>query len=338
MVVLALFTPEKRTIKKYDREYVKVNDEHIEKIMRHITERDIEILQLLLNRPYLTTTQIEMMVFSNLKPSSWRNKANERLRKLYHAHCIDRWYPPTEKDAGSSESHYVLDRAGALFLAKRLGYSKGEYKWRKRNYIAQNYKHTLKIFDFEALLKLLNRQIGVAQDGGTLGEMLQWRTEYNARIKYTYREDGKKPMKGELIPDAFCIYNAHSRVKLFFLEIDNATMDLEQLKMKIRRYVECYKSRAWKETEWGRRIPDNVFPAVCVVMHDDKSITELRKYIVSLRSNIRFLFSTYDKLVTCEYKDYMNNGGKTRRVLQEIKVNLLEDIWRTNKEEGLVAL
>jgi hypothetical protein len=215
-------------------------------------------------------------------------------------------------------------------------------KWRKRTYIPQTYQHTLKIYDFKAMLNVLNRQLGVVKDKGgneegTIGEIIRWWTEHEGMIEFR-TSNGKR---GEIIPDAFCIYKytANNRLKLFFLEIDNATMDLEeQLKPKIRRYLECYRSGAWKEKKWARFLPENVFPAVLIVMHSEDDVTALRRYIRSLDTPIRFLLTTYDKLTTSVYKDYVNNSGKTRKVMQDIKINLLEPIWRTNLEEGLVPL
>lgn len=317
-----IFTPERRVINKHTRETIRVTEEHIDGIMKWITDRDVAILRLLIDHPFLTIEQIEMMVFTNLKPSSWRNKATERLRRLYHAHCIDRWFPPVGEGAGSTQQHILLDRAGALVLARKLGYQEERSRFKKRLYVPQNYQHTLKIVDFKAMLHLLNKQLGA-------GEIIRYRMESEARIKYR-TQDGKK---GEIVPDAFCIYNTGARTKLFFVEIDNATESLEVLQSKIRRYVECAKSNAWRELDWG---VIGFFPPVLIVLHEEEK--ELIRYARSLKSNIRFLFTTYDRFFTRGEKAYENALGKTRRVLQEIQVNMLEPIYKSNKEEGEVAL
>jgi hypothetical protein len=326
-----MFVPERRTINKYKREPIRINDEHIKKVLSWITERDVRILKLLLTHPFLKTSQIEMMVFSDLKPSSWRTKCNERMRRLYHAHCVDRWYTPVGSGEGSSEAHYVLDNLGTKILAIKLGYKEEINKFRKRVYLPQTYKHSLKIFDFKAMLHVLNRQIGVI-DGHTVGEILKWRTEHEATINY--RSDGKK---GQVIPDAFCIYKyTPTLVKPFFLECDNATMDLNQLKSKIRRYLDCYESGDWRETDWARLI--KTFPPVIIVMHSFDDVRKLTAFIRTNKSNIRFLLTTYSDLITRNFKSYPNNHGKVREVLSDIKINLLEPIYVNPYEKGRAVL
>jgi hypothetical protein len=303
------------------------------------------ILRLLLDHPFLKTSHIEMMVFCDLKPSSWRNKCTERMRRLYTNGLVDRFFPPVDSGAGSSEAHYMLDNMGAMTLSVYLGYDRRNIKWKKRTYITQDYMHTMKVFDFKSMLYVLNRQLGVIGEG-TVGEILHWRSNRESRIlddkekqdrlRMVYRtEDGKK---GEIEPDALCIYkyNAKGSAKLFFLEIDNATEDMNTLQSKIRRYVECYRSGVWRDTQWGKAT--GMFPAIIIVMHSQEEMGKLCRYSRTIKSNLRFLFTTYDKLHECEWKEYENARGKTRRVLQDIKINLLENIYRTNQGEGTVAL
>jgi hypothetical protein len=333
-----LFVPEKRTINKFERENLKATDEHINGVLRWLTERDLDILLLLLKHPFLTSTQIELMVFGSLKFSSRRTKCNERLRRLYHANCIDRFFPPCEKDAGSSEQHLILDYAGARALAQVKGYTKKDFKFKKRNYVPQHYKHTLKIFDFKALLYQLNRQLGVVkyEDGeeGTIGEIIAFHQESRARVKY-YTEEGKKSV---IIPDAFIVYKytSTSRLKLFWLECDNATEPLEELKYKIDRYIGYYRSGEWREEAWARMLQGNSFPAICFVAHDEETIKELANYVRRKQSNIRFLFTTYDKLSSVTQKEYVSQKGKRRLVQQDLKVNILDSIWVS--KDGVVAL
>jgi hypothetical protein len=327
-----LFTPEKRVIRKYDREDVRVTKEYVQDIQKWITPRDLQILELLLWHPFLTVEQIEMMVFNNMKPSCWRNKANERLRRLYRTHCIDRWFPPVAEGAGSAQQHIVLDRAGAEVLALSKGYKEAK-NWRKRTYIPQTYRHTLKIFDFKAMLYVLNRQIGMIDDN-PVGEILAWRMEHQARIDYR----DEKGRKGEVIPDALCVYKyTTTSIKPFFLEADNATMDLEeQLKPKIRRYIECHKSGAWREKDWARLLRS--FPPVLIVMHDKEDVRKLAGYIRSIESKIRFLLTTYDQLIDRDFLVYENeSSGKSRSVLTDMRVNILEPIWICPTEQGRVS-
>jgi hypothetical protein len=326
-----MFLPEKRTITKFERENKRITDEDIDKIMRWITDRDIEILMLLLKNPFLTVEQIEMLVFSNLTTSMWRNKANKRLRRLYHSQCIDRFFPPTEKDAGSSQAHYILDYAGAKVLAKYKGHT-GKFKFRKRDYIPQNYKHTLKILDFYSILHVLNRQLGYTSEG-TVGEIVTWKTEQRKKFHYTANN---RVNKGEIIPDAFCIYKhtAQGHLKFFFLECDNATEPMETLKGKILNYRRYFASGEWRQEKWAKVLGG--FPAILFVFHNQEQVNEMVAYSRRLDSNLKFLFTTYDNLYEDERKLYVNSLGKKRYVPQRRKVNILSEIW--SSKDGLVSL
>lgn len=329
---MSIFTPERKTINKYKRTDVRITDEYVDSILKWTTPRDHEILKALVKYPFLSTSQIEMIIFNNLSPSSWRNKALERLRKLYQANCIDRWFPMVEEGAGSSEAHYILDYAGARALAKQLGYTRKEFKFRKLNYVPQDYRHTLKIFDFKALLYVLNRQLGYT-DEGTRGEILHWSNEVH--YKFVHAENGKVK-KQTIIPDAFCIYQNEplSNPKIFFLEIDNSTEPIQTLKSKIINYSNFHQSGAWREERWFRVV--RRFPTVCFTFHEQEKVDEMVAYIKRTKTNIRFLFTTYDRLFDDKFKEYKSNSGKRRLVLQERKVNILDDIWDgKNGREGL---
>lgn len=326
-----MFLPEKFSVNKYQRENIRITDEYVESLS-WLTDRDYHILKLLALNPFMTTEQIEMIVFNNLKPSSWRTKANERLRRLYKANCIDRWFPPCERDTGSSQAHYVLDNAGAKTLASKLGYTKKQFKFRKRSYIPQDYKHTLKVMDFYALLHILNRQIGFTNEG-TAGEINSWET---GRIYKFHYSSNNQTKEYRLIPDAFCTYtyDGYGSKKFFFIEFDNATEPIETLKNKILNYRRFFASGEWRQERWARE--HNIFPAILFIFHDQDSVDEMVSYVRRLRSNIRFRFTTYDKLVEDKSKLYVSKQGKKRLVLQERKIKILDEIW--NSKDGLVRL
>lgn len=337
---MSLFVPERRSISRFEREKVKVTDEYVEKILGWITDRDLNLLELLVKHPFLTSTQIEYMVFASLKPSSRRTTVNRRLQRLYRSHCVDRWFPLVTEQSGSSEQHVLLDRAGILVLAKHWGVPKENIKYKKREYIPQSYKHTLKLFDFKATLSLLDRQLGVVKDKtggeeGTIGELIMWKQENQCRLKFLY--ENKATI---LVPDAFVVYKytANNRLKLFFLEADNATEPIDTLKMKIKKYIGVHKSGEWRNQPWAHNLPKNTFPSVVFLLHDQESVEELRDFSAGKNTKITFLFATYSNLVEQSYKAYYNKAGKRRLVLEDIHVRILEDIWQTNKKEGYAAL
>jgi hypothetical protein len=315
-----MHVPEKRTVKKYGRTEVRIDDKYIETINRWLTDRDLRILKLLNRYPFMTIDQIEMMVFGNLKPSCWRTKANERIRRLYHAHCIDRWFPPVADGTGSAPQHLILDRAGARILAL-----KGEpdmENWRKRDYVPQTYSHTLKLYDFRAMLSLLTRQDDFI--------VKEWILENKNKMQFPIG-DGKQ---SEVIPDAMCQYIHNKRQKAFFLECDNGTMSDNQLKSKIQRYIHLYKSEEWKKTKWAREL--RAFPPVVIIMHSQDDILKLNDYVNRIKSSIRFMFATYSDLKDVDCIVYENSRGKIREVPQSVRVRLLDPIFICG--EGKVPL
>lgn len=340
-----MFVPEKRIIKKHDRESIRVTNEYVEKLARTLPERDFKIIHLLLKFPFMTSEQIEMIAFNDLKPSCRRTKANERIRKLYHAHCIDRWFPPVSEGAGSAKQHLILDRAGLLALAKKRGMPTTDErirKWRKRNRIPQDYGHTLKIIDFYAMLHLLNRQLGIFQDqegkDKTVGEILRWE-EGSAKITFPMRVEGRN-QNITIKPDAFCIYkwNQQGGFKMFYLEADNATEEMETLQTKIRRYAAMYESGTWRDTQWARATQGRLFPAIVFLLHDEDQAKELRNFAKRQDTQVRFLFTTYSRLYSSTDKVYDLGGGRKRSVPLEEKIQLLEPIYLSSKEEGEVRL
>jgi len=74
-----------------------------------LTDRDRHILRLIRWHRVLTTSQVQMMFFSD------RNTAQHRMTRLYQLRLVERFRPP---HAGrEAEYHYVLDRLGAFVVA-----------------------------------------------------------------------------------------------------------------------------------------------------------------------------------------------------------------------------
>lgn len=329
---MTLFSYEGNIAEKYQRNEIRATEEHVDSVLRWLTDRDIAILRMLIKEPFMTTSQVEMMFFNDLKPSVWREKANQRLRRLYQSNCIDRFFPRLGLGLGSSEAHYFIDYAGARALAKSLGYTTKQFKFRKRTYIPDQYKHYSKILDFKAILHVLNRQLGYTNEG-TIGEVIRYDTQKAYDFHFTL---DNRVQKGRLTPDAFCIYKhtAKGGLKFFFLECDNATEPIETLKGKLNNYRRFHASGEWRKEKWARAL--NIFPAVCFIFHDQSKVDEMVAYSKRLNSSMKFLFTTYDKLLDDKHKLYVNSIGKKRYVLQERKIQILDSIW--NSRDGLVSL
>jgi hypothetical protein len=73
-------------------------------------------------------------------------------------------------------------------------------------------------------------------------------------------------------------------------------------------------------------------------MHDKEDVRKLAGYIRSIESKIRFLLTTYDQLIDRDFLVYENeSSGKSRSVLTDMRVNILEPIWICPTEQGRVS-
>lgn len=96
-------------------------------LVRHLTERDREIVLRLYDQQVLTTDQLRLLFFSS------RRRAQDRLLFLYRHRLVDRFYPPSRFGAGKPQAHWLLDEAGALLVAAMLGIERKRLGWRRRD-------------------------------------------------------------------------------------------------------------------------------------------------------------------------------------------------------------
>jgi hypothetical protein len=106
---------------------VRVSVEHVFELLRHLTERDRELVLRLYDQQVLTTDQLTLLFFSS------KRRAQDRLLFLYRQRVVDRFYPPSRFAAGKPQAHWLLDEAGALIVAAMLGVERKQLGWRRRD-------------------------------------------------------------------------------------------------------------------------------------------------------------------------------------------------------------
>lgn len=106
---------------------MRVSAERVYELARHLTERDREIADVLLEQQVLTTDQLELLFFSS------RRRAQDRLLFLYRQRVVDRFYPPAPFGLGKPQAHWLLDEAGAIIVAARLGVERKKLGWQRRD-------------------------------------------------------------------------------------------------------------------------------------------------------------------------------------------------------------
>jgi hypothetical protein len=106
---------------------VRLSAERVFELARHLTERDREIAMVLFEQQVLTTDQLRLLFFSS------RRRAQDRLLFLYRHRVVDRFYPPTPFGLGKAQAHWLLDEAGAILVAARLGVERKKLGWQRRD-------------------------------------------------------------------------------------------------------------------------------------------------------------------------------------------------------------
>ena len=105
----------------------RVSAERVFELARHLTERDREIAMVLFEQQVLTTDQLALLFFSS------RRRAQDRLLFLYRHRVVDRFYPPAPFGYGKAQAHWLLDEAGAILVAARLGVERKKLGWQRRD-------------------------------------------------------------------------------------------------------------------------------------------------------------------------------------------------------------
>ena len=191
-----------------------------------LTDRDRHILRLIRWHRVLTTSQVQMMFFSD------RNTAQHRMTRLYQLRLVERFRPP---HAGrEAEYHYVLDRLGAFVVAvMALPDLDREIKvrWRTDQALAiatsQRLAHTVGANDLFVRLIAAGRHNPDA-------ELVTWWSERYCKANL-----------GEVVrPDGVGVWRERDAVVTFCLEYDRGTEPLARIRAKADDYARLERPRA----------------------------------------------------------------------------------------------
>ena len=201
-----------------------------------LQDRDIEILEVLYQYRFLTTTLISDLFFNS------KSKALRRLRQLYDNGLVARVFRPVV--VGSAEIIYCLDNHGVSILARHLGIDRGEIDWSRRSFARLKslfLDHALEISRFRVAMNL-----AVRDDPGL--ELLFWKydnelqtkNERGILISDKVTDPDNLARKIRVTPDAFFGLSTPKGRTYFLLEADLATEDHYQFKKKIQGYLRYY--------------------------------------------------------------------------------------------------
>jgi hypothetical protein len=236
---------------------VRVSAERVFELARHLTERDREIAMVLFEQQVLTTDQLTLLFFSS------KRRAQDRLLFLYRHRVLDRFYPPAPFGLGKPQAHWLLDEAGAILVAARLGVERKKLGWQRRDDWGSHPQlaHRLETNRFVTDL------IAATLPDPTLGVTWWAGPAKAARCLDVHPHVSPRPDGGfELACSAGSIE--------CYLEWDRATETKERLRDKLRVYLQVHE--VWEYSEWPPLNLLVVVPTAARLATLEAALAELR--------------------------------------------------------------
>lgn len=206
-----------------------------------VQERDIDLLAALGKYRYLTTSNIQKLIFADKA----KNALIRRLTKLYHTGFIDRLFTENLKSNAPGEACYFLDRPGYELIVSERGFE-GRFQPKNKLVTPLFLNHTLAIIDFRIRLEasLVDNPVAYLPDDA-------WISEYDMADPYATKKKDKFIIYDEIYdpvsrtnlsfyPDALFVLHGKGQYdnyrSLYFLEIDRGTESSMKIKQKLRSY------------------------------------------------------------------------------------------------------
>jgi hypothetical protein len=274
-----------RKISKFRRKELGNPEEHLHDLLQKpfLTKRDKEVLLAVYYHRCLTTEQIAEIFFKYNTKGEKNNQSNliarRRLRKMFDAYLLDRFFVDVGEGNGSSPAHVILDTIGAKVVAGLLNLPMSDINWRyEMNEARLPYlEHMVKINQFYVYLLRKARN--------TKGEVLGFRTENHVRYEFKHWNE-----RIIFNPDAYGQYWQGDEGFHFFLELDNGTMSPKTFEKKHQRYSAFYDSGEY------RKHYEN-FPIILTVTTTEERAKQLRDIIYKRdNTDMIWLFASWDKV------------------------------------------
>lgn len=210
----------------------RVGAEHAFELARHLTERDREVALCLYEQQVLTTDQLALLFFSS------KRRAQDRLLFLYRERVLDRFYPAARFGAGKAQAHWLLDEAGAVLVAARLGLDRKRLGWERR----EDWRSHPQLLHRLELNRFVTDLVAATLPKQALG-VSAWHGPREAAMRL-----GKR-MRERLRPDAELILSTPAGAIDLLLEWDRGTETSDCLREKLRRYRLAERQLRHDDTE-----------------------------------------------------------------------------------------
>lgn len=264
----------------------------LQNLYQHIrlTPRDKAVLLSLYYHRCMTSKQIAEIHFAYNEKGEPNNQseviARRRLRLMYNAQLIKRYFFDAPQGQGTVPQHVVLSGLGARVVAGMLAQPFSEISWKHEFSVVTGNNlpylaHSIGITDFYIYLLRSARAYG--------HEVKEYMTEQHIR-----HEIPKAKGRGKYIvqPDAYGQYWLDNNTYLhFFLEWDNGTMTVNQFMKKYERYLAFYASKEL-ETNYGE-IPPYI---LVVTPNDDRAIRLRNAMYLNRNMPMTWLFTSRERV------------------------------------------
>lgn len=195
-----------------------------------------EAIKLVYEMRILSTSQLSKILNRNIV------YVREQLLILYKNRFLYK-INNSSFEEGNKEAYWMLDTAGALFIAGAYGIKVKQLNWNIRDNLIKFEKlsHSLKISEIRTKLEIAARE-------------KSHKIESCFCDRHLYYEFSSENKKYVLRPDMFLVYNDGSKIYQYFFEIDMGTMTISGPKnrtsvviSKIPKYEGFKSSGEWKQ-------------------------------------------------------------------------------------------
>jgi hypothetical protein len=238
---------------------MRVSAERVFELARHLTERDREIAMVLFEQQVLTTDQLTLLFFSS-------RRRQDRLLFLYRHRLVDRFYPPAPFGFGKAQAHWLLDEAGAILVAARLGVERKKLGWQRRDDWGSHPQLAHRLEGNRFVTDL----IAATLPDPTVG-VTWWAGPAHAARSLDIHQHLPSPR-----PDAGFELSCPAGAIECHLECDRATETKQRLQDKLRAYLQGHE--VWEYSEWPPLNLLVVVPTAARLATLEDALAELRDH------------------------------------------------------------
>jgi len=280
-----------------------------------LTERDKQILLSVHTYGFLTSHQIEALIFHtgrNLR--SLRSQCHRRLQLLYHHGYLTRIRVRVVLGEGRKPFVYALDTLGAIEVAKGLSTSRCELNWRSKQTEIRDWQrleHDIRNNDTWVVIERLVQAEKLERPYWLTQRQLKAPT-YKTKLPFIIRNNQRKYKA----PDSYFAlkFPGYHELAHCFYEEDRATESEKMWREKVDAYIQ-YRQQNHAATHFGSRN----FRVLTKTVNEDR-LAQLKVWTERSGGDAMFWFTTELKVDIWQ------------------PTTLLEPIWEVTTAQGVYPL